>query len=338
MTPQQQIDAIVNATYKKVAGYIDEALNQSAYAVINAGKAEAFALAKTPRLQAKIDAIFKEMGVKVNNIITGSINASWGLANRNMDKLLAKYLVGKKIPADMAKVIFQKNASALKAFVTRSEGGVSLSDKIWTFTDIAKSEMTLLLEEGIATGKSAATLSQDIRHILKEPNKLFRRIRNAEGKLVLSKAARNYHPGQGVYRSSYMNAKRLTATENNMAYRSADMERYNQIDFIMGYEVILSGNHPKEDICDEMQGKYPKEFVFTGWHPFCICHCEAILPSEDDFVKYLQDDTSVLDKYAVEDIPGRAQGYIDDNLEALKGGSSTPYFLADNADYLGIKL
>jgi hypothetical protein len=338
MTPQEQIDAIVNATYKKVAGYIDEALNSSAYAVINAGKAEAFALANTPRLKAKIDAIFNEMGVKVNNIITGSINASWGLANRNMDNLLAKYLVGKKIPAQLAKAIFQKNTAALKAFVTRSEGGVSLSDKIWTFTDIAKSEMSLLLEEGIATGKSANALSLDIRTILKEPNKLFRRVRDANGKLQLSRAARNYHPGQGVYRSSYMNAKRLTATENNMAYRSADMERYNQIDFIMGYEVVLSGDHPKPDICDEMQGKYPKEFVFTGWHPFCICHCEAILPDEADFVKYLNDDASVLEQYAVEDIPERAQGYIDDNLDAFKNLSNTPYFLADNADYLGIEL
>ena len=59
-------------------------------------------------------------------------------------------------------------------------------------------------------------LSRDVRRYLRNPDKLFRRVRDKHGNLRLSKAAKAYHPGRGVYRSSYRNALRLTATENNM--------------------------------------------------------------------------------------------------------------------------
>ena len=65
-------------------------------------------------------------------------------------------------------------------------------------------------------------MSRDVCGYLRNPDKLFRRVRDKHGNLRLSKAAKAYHPGRGVYRSSYRNALRLTATENNMAYRTAD--------------------------------------------------------------------------------------------------------------------
>lgn len=96
-------------------------------------------------------------------------------------------------------------------------------------------------------------------------------MRDEKGVLRLSKAAKAYHPGRGVYRSSYKNALRLTATENNMAYRTADHLRWQQLDFVLGIEIKLSNNHPCDDICNELAGVYPKDFKFVGWHPFCRC-------------------------------------------------------------------
>lgn len=52
-------------------------------------------------------------------------------------------------------------------------------------------------------------------HYDKVVERLYRRVRGADGKLHLSKAAKAYHPSQGVYRSSYKNAMRLTRTECN---------------------------------------------------------------------------------------------------------------------------
>ncbi|GGE14040.1 MULTISPECIES: hypothetical protein [Sphingobacterium] len=66
---------------------------------------------------------------------------------------------------------------------------------------------------GIKEGRSAAQMARDHKQYLAEPDRLFRRIRNFDGKLVLSKAAMEYNPGQVVYRSSYKNAMRLARAE-----------------------------------------------------------------------------------------------------------------------------
>jgi hypothetical protein len=62
-----------------------------------------------------------------------------------------------------------------------------------------------------------------------------------------------------------------------MAYRSADVARWEKLDFVTGYEVKLSNNHPEYDICDELAGKYPKTFVFKGWHPNCYDDVTEVL-------------------------------------------------------------
>ena len=88
------------------------------------------------------------------------------------------------------------------------------------------------------------------------------RVRDEPGQLQLSKRAKEFHPGAGVYRSSYKNARRLAVTETNMAYHKADNERWRQLDFVLGYEVQVSGTNPNVcPLCMELAGKYPKEFA-----------------------------------------------------------------------------
>ena len=107
-------------------------------------------------------------------------------------------------------------------------------------------------------------MARDLKQYLKHPDKLFRRVRDERGILHFSKNAAAFHPGQGVYRSSYQNARRLAVTETNMAYRTADHERWQNLDFVVGIEIHLSSNHTCkgrdgkpyrfEDICDQLQG------------------------------------------------------------------------------------
>lgn len=203
---------------------------------------------------------------------------------------------------------------------------------------------------------------------------MIRRVRDKHGLLQLSKRAKAFHPGQGVYRSSYKNARRLTATENNIAYRTADYLRYQQMDFVVGIQICLSNNHtvllqpgettsdptqqradgsPKAnavkhlvDICDDLQGRYPKDFKFTGWHPHCRCHVITILKSKDEIkrdIKRLEngetvDNTSVNE---VTELPKNFETWIKNNEERLKGRATLPYFITDNQrqvnGILGIK-
>lgn len=64
---------------------------------------------------------------------------------------------------------------------------------------------------------------------------------------------------------------RVARTETNLAYRRADHDPWQQMDFVLGQKIQLSHSHPKKDICDKLQGDYPAEFVFDGWHPQCFC-------------------------------------------------------------------
>ena len=99
------------------------------------------------------------------------------------------------------------------------ENGLNLSDRIWNYTNSFKEEIEMGLDIGLGEGKSASELSSELKRYLNNPDELFRRVRDKHGNLHLSSRAKAYHPGRGVYRSSYKNAMRLAGTETNMAYR-----------------------------------------------------------------------------------------------------------------------
>ena len=76
---------------------------------------------------------------------------------------------------------------------------------------------------------------------------------------------------------SHQNALRLTITETNMTYNFANCERWSSEPYVLGIRIRLSGNHPEEDICDELEGDCPKDFMWRGWHPRCRCSISSIL-------------------------------------------------------------
>ena len=144
-----------------------------------------------------------------------------------------------------------------------------------------------------------------------EPDKRFRRVRNAEGKLVMSQPMKDYHPGRGVYRSSYMNALRVGATETNIAYHESDHQRWQSLDFVLGVKVERSGTSAKPcPVCDAMKGTYPKGFKFLPWHPFCICHAMPVMLSGQEFTDYLVTGR-MPDGRVLRDMPASALEYVE---------------------------
>jgi len=152
---------------------------------------------------------------------------------------------------------------------------------------------------------------------------------------------KNYHPGKGVYRSSYRNAQRLARTETNIAYRTADYERWQELDFVVGIEIKLSNNHPTADICDSLKGRYPKDFKWTGWHPNCRCYQEPILATADEISDMLDEilegnpPANVECADTVTDMPTQFQDWIKDNEERMHKAEergTLPYFVKDNKE------
>jgi hypothetical protein len=222
-------------------------------------------------------------------------------------------------------------------------GGLRLSSRVWQYTDTLHTEIEQAINAAMEEGMSAAQLSRDVRKYLKNPDALYRRVRDKNGKLVLSKSALRYNPGRGVYRSAYKNAMRLTRTEINMAYRRADFERWQQLPFVTGFKIKTTDRKFNTcDLCTELQGIYPKDFCFVGWHPQCLCICTPVMISENQMKQLNRSVLSGEDppEFPQPDMPENFKKWVADNgdrIERANNRDALPYFLRDNANFAGLK-
>lgn len=243
----------------------------------------------------------------------------WERAERKNDDFISQFIKGMSISSATKDGMFAHSLSAFEALKNDIDAnGFKLSDRVWNITQQTKSQLEFYLDSGVVAGRNANGISSDIRQILQNPQKRFRRIRNEKGELVLSQPMKDYHPGQGVYRSAYKNALRTSATTTNTAYRSADYERWSKQDFILGIEIQRSANNRGPcKICDAMVGKYPKTFKFTGFHPFCICFATPITMEPENFADFLLNDT-VPKEQVITDIPQGAKDFVSENKDGLQ--------------------
>lgn len=303
-----------------------------------------FSFEDYPSTRKKIERLSQTVYSDLSAVIVNGIRSEWTLANNKNNELCRQVFgdnVGRLSSAQYRRY-FNNNEKAREAFIIRKESGLRLSDRVWNYTSQFKEEIEMGLDLGIGQGMSADELSRELRDYLKHPDKLFRRVRDKHGQLHLSKAAAAFHPGRGVYRSSYKNARRLAVTETNMAYRSADHERWQQLDFVVGILIEPSKtNHPVKDICDDLEGKYPKDFKFTGWHPHCRCHALTILKTLDEMAEDNKrilrgEDVTKGGVNQVNDVPKVFKDWMADNEGSLQRAKSLPYFLTENPKYSGV--
>lgn len=258
---------------------------------------------------------------------------------------------------------FERNNQARNAFIRRKVNGLNLSDRIWKTVRQLREELEIAVTVSMGEGESAASMSRKVKKYLDDPELMFRRFRykigeDAEGKPIYGKKWKkrvkdeatgrykfvdydkdSYKVGRGYYKSSTMNAMRVTRTETNMAYRMADHDRWQRLDFVLGQRIKTSKNHKDEDICDELAGDYPKEFVFTGWHPQCMCYCTPIMPEPKEVFRMsrakLEGKPIKPSRGPVTEYPEGFRKWVSDNSEYIarkKAEGKEPYFIRDNAE------
>ena len=362
----------------------DELLKLSAMKASN-GVSAAFSFSDSKRLSEQANAILRALYSGVYNEIKGGVIAEWGNANKSCDALITS-IFGKKVKEDNHYArYFARNKESVDAFFKRKSeyGGLNLSQRVWKYVGDFKTEMEMALSVAMGEGKSAATISREVRKYLQRPDMMFRRFRvktgeqdifDADGNVVGKEpvygrvwkrkvvdavtgnvswqtvSLKDYSFGRGVYRSSYKNAMRLARTETNMAYRTADQERWRQLDFVIGYRVVLSDNHPEPDICNDLsarrgekgsRGVYPKDFVFKGWHPQCRCYVMPILADEKEFDKIqeaiLNDEPIPESKSVIREPNKYFQDWWKSNKSRVAEAQSLPYWVKDNPKYAKIK-
>ena len=323
----------------------------------------------TMQVRKKVEALLKRLHGAATLAIAKGVEKEWNIANQECDDLV-KNIFGKKLfESDRFRAWTAHNEGAMNAFINRSDKGMNLSDRVWKSARQLRDEMEVALTVGMAEGDSAAGLSRQVRQCLNDPDLMFRRFRYKKGedengnpiwgrkwkkKVIedgktkwidydkdsyIPKGA-GYH-SRGVYKSAAKNAMRVARTETNMAYRRSDYERWQQMSFILGIRIEMSNQHPKPDICDEMQGDYPKNFYFSGWHPMCFCYATPILISEDEMAKvnseFLQGRTYQPQGQPVLDTPPNFKQWIKDNRERILDANSLPYWIKDNPMFVDAK-
>lgn len=269
-----------------------------------------FDLNQFPEIKAQIHLEMRRLAEDIDMIIVNGMEREWTLSNVKNDQLINKYFEGGKGAAIRAKLTGainsrwkDRNTQALEAFINRNVGGMNLSDRVWNTVRGQAINIEREMALGIHEGKSAAKLAKDMKRHLRNPDALFRRVRDAEGELRLSSAARQYSPGRGVYRSAYKNALRMTRTETNLAYQKADNERWKQMDFVKGVRVQRSNVPYDCDICAAGVGDYPKDYAWDAFHPNCRCRAIPLVASDEEVLEYLETDGNYEFSGKVEDIP-----------------------------------
>lgn len=333
----EQYTQVVNALFDRATTEIAKAVAKGTY-----DPDKPFSFDDYPGVKSVMQGITKQLADRMITVIETGSKKQWLFACEKNDGFIASIMDTSKLSKARLKKMQDRNLEALQTFQGRKVEGMNLSQRVWKYVGQYKAQLESALDVGLGEGRNAAQLSRDVRENLKEPNRLFRRVRDKRGNLVLSKAAKAFHPGQGVYRSSYKNAMRLTRSEINMAYRESDFLRWQSLDFVVGFEIRRSNHEPlfKCDICEKLVGRYPKTFKFKGWHPQCMCYAVPILMDEETFDENeLGDLKAALHgtqykkleaKNLVTDVPDGFKQWVKDHEEAQKKWASTPYFIKDN--------
>ena len=305
----------------------------------------------------QVERVLGVMADRLNGLLLNGIRREWEFSKEVLDARVEAQLdpsTRDRMLRDRLRIDATQSSRirSADAFVREKQrDGLNLSGRVWNLAGNAKKEIEVILQNAIKEGRRGTEIAKDLRRFLIEPNKLFRRVRNKEtGALELSAAAKAYHPGQGVYRSSYKNALRMARTELKAAQCEAAWQSAQSNPLIVGWEIRLSNNHttlrdgkpcPFHDMCDELQGVYPKAFRFRGWHPHCRCEMLPIIARPSDrkelYRRIFKGDAKERASWSprkIEEVPQVFTDWVEKNRERARGWRTLPRFITDNPAYI----
>ena len=335
----------IEALLKRIDRTYTQLIEEIAYIAVRVQLTDdLFRFSDYPKIADVADAAFVRYARNLSDIITTGIASEWLLANMKMDAVqkaaLERIRDGLKpdlYPTEISKIGKAHNDEALKAFQRRKVGKFTISERVWDIGRQAKGNIELALDVALKDGISAQELARAIKSNLNNPDALFRRVRDKHGNLKLSKAGKAYKPGQGVYRSAHKNALRLAANEINTAYRESEQVRLEQNNDVVGVEIHLSPSHRQYDICDELKGKYQKDFHWSCWHIGCKCFRTSILKTDEELINEInsgRNEPPTKSVNYVKGTPPQFKKWVSENADKMKNWKTKPEFIENNARFL----
>ena len=315
--------AAVEAIYDNLNAEAAKAALRAGYTAEMAADGKAFRWEDYPQTKASIENLQAQYVSDMGALINRGTSVEWKTSNELQDLLATKAMsyYDAQISGIEQRVYYQKNNDALKAFQERKDKGMNLSEKLWEQSDDYRTGLEAAISTAIEKGTSAITLSKQISKYLQD------------FPLLKADYTEMFGHANNIHDCEYRSA-RLARSEINMAYRKAEQLRWSQMDFIVGYEIKTSAQHPAGDICNDLAGKYPKDFVWTGWHPNCMCYKIPIMKTDEEFWAYdgrgEADETSV---NAVTEMPENFVKWVGENADRISEArqrGTLPYFIKDN--------
>lgn len=305
----QKLNDRLNEYAQKLQLLIDDLITEAVTIAQTSATYPSFFTLDDERMEQLLD----DFSLSATTLISNGEAAEWAAANIAVDTLvngIVKDYLDYLSPTKRA-AYFLVNNDALKAFQSRRIAGLSLSSRVWQLTTQFKTQLEETIATAIQRGTAARDLARQVQRYIANPIK--------------------YNVNSYDTHAATM---RLARSEINMAYRTAEQTRWRQLDFVVGYRILLSHRHPKTDICDQLKGSYPKSFVWTGWHPCDLCFCIPILKTEKELWALDYDDiNSTASVNEVTDVPQNFKAYIKNNYNRIANMKSQPYFILDNPEY-----
>lgn len=188
---------------------------------------------------------------------------------------------------------FQPQMQAvLGALANRIYGdGFDLSARIWNLQQESLSGIRGTLERGIADGRSAYALAQELEQHLGANQNCTRW---TSTRLYSLRPAERINSERGLLRGSpcassgvAYNALRLARNEIQIAHHEATRALFRQQPWVEGENIQLSPDHPVRDICDEYAegGPYAIGEVPLPIHVQCMCYAVAVMPDPDEMAR-----------------------------------------------------
>lgn len=318
-----------------------------------------------PVLKARLNEIFNDYFQNSILCYKSGITSGVSLAYSHDNDALGQF----SVLTDKALETARKTAAA--TFIANrlnAKNGLNLAQSVWNYCQQTKAEfemaMSNVIADGLEKGTSAEEVGRRIRQYLNNPDMMYRRyhtvkvLKNGQKKDVVTWRRKRIingrvrfveepleHVGQGVYRSARKNALRVARTEINAAYHKARNGRWANEPFVIGQHIHISPQHdPDEDadICDELEGYYPKDFDWDGWHSQCMCTSDPVMISGEErkqFYKRMlngEDMSGYVSPNSIKDVPDQYKRYIEANgdkiVDAFKRGKLA-WHLANNKSY-----
>lgn len=318
-----------------------------------------------PVLKARLNEIFNDYFQNSMLCYKSGITSGVSLAYSHDNDALGQF----SVLTDKALETARKTAAA--TFIANrlnAKNGLNLAQSVWNYCQQTKSEfemaMSNVIADGLEKGTSAEEVGRRIRQYLNNPDMMYRRyhtvkvLKNGQKKDVVTWRRKRIidgrvrfveepleHVGQGVYRSARKNALRVARTEINAAYHKARNGRWANEPFVIGLHIHISPQHdPDEDadICDELEGYYPKDFDWDSWHSQCMCTSDPVMISGEErkqFYKRMlngEDMSGYVSPNSIKDVPDQYKRYIEANgdkiVDAFKRGKLA-WHLANNKSY-----